>query len=110
MLKDNKESQIAVIHGYQTILNALSKRLEKVENEKERKSITDDMISVADKIAEVHLQNQKHISKIVTKFIVASLGIATVLAAAIGVSSKFSGNELPQLDEDEFEDTEEENE
>lgn len=41
---------MAVINGYQTILDALAKRIEK-ENitEIERKSITEDMIAVADK-------------------------------------------------------------
>lgn len=48
ILEKNKESQMAVINGYQTILDALAKRIEKENiSEIERKSITEDMIAVA---------------------------------------------------------------
>lgn len=59
ILEKNRESQAAVIQGYQTILNALAKRME-AENitEEERKSITEDMISVADRIAEADLDKE----------------------------------------------------
>lgn len=56
ILEKNRESQAAVIQGYQTILDALAKRME-AENiaEEERKFITEDMILVADKIAQADL-------------------------------------------------------
>ena len=97
VLQANKENLNAVIHGYQTILDALSERMRTAETEDERKSITEDMISVADKIEEAHIQNQKFVSKTITKFIIGALAIAAALGAAIGVSSQFSNNELPQL-------------
>ena len=68
ILEKNNDSQMAVIYGYQTILDALSKRMA-VENitEAERKSITEDMISVADKIAEADLNNKKFLDRMSTK-------------------------------------------
>ena len=59
ILKDNKENQAAVIHGYQTILDALAKRMEiESTTEEDRKAITEDMITVEDKIALADLQNK----------------------------------------------------
>lgn len=101
LLENNKDSQSATIHGYQTILDALSKRMES-ENitEKERKSITEDMISVADKIAEVDVQNKKFLDGIATKGALAVLGIAALVGAGIGINSAFGGRgELPQIDD-----------
>lgn len=105
ILEDNKESQMAAIHGYQTILDSLSKKLEESNTEEERKSITDDMISVADKIAEIDEKNKKFLYKMVS-MILAGLGIAVAaVGAGIGISSSISSkSELPQLDDDDEED------
>lgn len=99
MLEKNRESQMAVIQGYQTILDALSKRMDAESiTEEERKSITEDMISVADKIAEADLQNKKFLDKIGTKVLWGILGIAALVGAGIGINSAFGGEgELPQL-------------
>lgn len=106
ILDNNKESQSAVIHGYQTILDTLSKRMES-ENitEVERKSITEDMISVADKIAEADLQNKKFLDRITKKTVLTILGIVTFVGAGIGINSAFGGKgEFPQLEDDNVDD------
>lgn len=103
IMERNRESQAAVIHGYQTILDVLARRLEK-ENitEAERKSITEDMITVADKIAETDRQNKKFLEKIETK-VLWTLGIGfAAVGAGIGIHSAFGGGEsLPQVTDDE---------
>lgn len=94
ILEKNKESQVAVINGYQTILDALAKRIEK-ENitETERKSITEDMIAVADKIAAADLQNKKFLEKMGTKLLWAvGIGFAAI-GAGIGIHSAFGDGE-----------------
>ena len=105
ILEKNKESQVAVINGYQTILDALAKRIEK-ENvtETERKSITEDMIAVADKIAAADLQNKKFLEKMGTKLLWAvGIGFATI-GAGIGIYSAFGdGESLLQKSDDEKE-------
>lgn len=109
ILEDNKESQMAAIHGYQTILDSLSNKLEESNTEEERKSITNDMISVADKIAEIDEKNKKFLNKMVNK-ILAGVGIAVLaVGAGIGISSSInSKSELPQLNEDDEEDNHDE--
>ena len=105
ILEKSQESQMAVIQGYQTILCALSKRME-AENvtEEERKSITEDMISVADKIAETDLQHKKFLDRMGTKALLTVLGIAAIIGAGIGINSAFGGaEELPQLTDDDDE-------
>lgn len=109
ILEDNKESQMAAIRGYQTILDGLSKKLEESNTEEERKAITNDMIAVADKIAEIDEKNKKFLNKMTNK-ILAGVGIAIVaVGAGIGISSSInSRSELPQLDEDDEEDNHDE--
>lgn len=103
LLESNKEGQAAVIHGYQTILDALSKRMEMEGiTEEERKSITEDMISVADKIAEADLRNKKFLDGIAMKALLVVSGVAGLVGAGIGIYSAFGGRgELPQVDDDE---------
>lgn len=64
ILERNNESQVSVIQVYQTVLEVLSRKMN-TENitEEERKSLTHDMISVADKIAEADLRNKKFLDK-----------------------------------------------
>ena len=103
ILEKNRESQVVAISAYQTILDALAKRLEKENiSEIERKSITEDMIIVADKIAEVDRQNKKFLEKMGTKVLWAlGIGFAAV-GAGIGIHSAFgSGESLPQVEDDE---------
>lgn len=99
ILEKNKEGQAAVIHGYQTILDALAKRMEiETISDAERKAITDDMISVADKIAEADLQNKKFLDRLGTKVLLGILGVVAAVGAGIGIHSAIGGNgELPQL-------------
>lgn len=101
ILEKNNKSQEAVIKGYQTILDTLSKRLEKENiSEEERKSITEDMISVADKIAEADLQNKRFLEKMGTKVLWGVLGVVALVGAAIGINSMVgSGEDLPQLED-----------
>lgn len=103
ILEKNKESQMAVINGYQTILDALAKRIER-ENitEIERKSITEDMIAVADKIAVTDLQNKNFFEKMETKLLWAvGIGFAAI-GAGIGIHSAFGGGDsLPKVSGDE---------
>lgn len=99
ILEKNRESQAAVIQGYQTILNALAKRME-AENitEEERKSITEDMILVADKIAQADLQNKKFLERQGTKILWGILGVAALIGTGIGINSAIGGGgELPQI-------------
>ena len=64
----------------------------------ERKAITDDMISVADKIAEADLQNKKFLDRLGTKVLLGILGVVAAVGAGIGIHSAIGGNgELPQL-------------
>ena len=103
ILEKNKESQMAVINGYQTILDALAKRIEKENiSEIERKSITEDMIAVADKIAEADLQNKNFLERMGTKLLWAvGIGFAAI-GAGIGIHSAFGGGgSLPQVSGDE---------
>ncbi len=100
ILQKSEKSQDAVIQGYQTILDALSKRMD-VESitESERIAITHDMIEVADKIAEADLQYKKFLERLWGKVGVALLGVAAIVGAGIGVHSAFgSSQDLPQLD------------
>lgn len=88
ILEKNNESQIAVIKGYQTILDALSKKLDNENiSEIERKAITEDMILVADKIAEADLQNKKFLDRMGTKaMILLAIALGTI-GAGIGIHS-----------------------
>ncbi len=98
ILAKNQESQAAVIRGYQTILDALSKRMD-AENitEDERKSITEDMISIADKIAEVDMQNKKFLDKIGARVFWGIFGVVAIIGAGLGVKSAIGGGGLPQV-------------
>lgn len=100
ILAKNKESQDAVVKGYQTILDVLSKRLEKEDiSDEERKSITSDMIEVADKIAEADLNNKKFLGRIGNKILFGTLAVAAVVGAAIGINSSFGNGNLPEIDD-----------
>ena len=110
ILENNKESQAAVIHGYQTILDSLAKRMnEETISDEERNSITKDMISVADKIAKVDLQNKKFLYKFATRVACASVGFFAIVGATLGIRSYFAGNDdLPQLNSDDEYDNDDE--
>ena len=93
---------MAVIKGYQTILDALAKRIEKEDiTEIERKLIIEDMIVVADKIAAADLQNKKFLEKMGTKLLWAvGIGFATI-GAGIGSHSVFGGGDaFPPVSDD----------
>ena len=103
ILAKNHESQMAAIYGYQTILDANARKLEKDEiSEDERKSITEDMIGVADKIAELDFQNKKFYERMSSKVLFTFIAIGGLVGAAIGVSSAIgnSSGELPEVDDD----------
>lgn len=105
ILEKNKESQASVVKGYQTILDALAKRMEKEEiSDQERQSITVDMISVADKIAEADLNNKKFLDKMSGKILI-FMGVAVAaVGAGIGINSAYRNNSsLPELQDDEDE-------
>jgi len=99
ILEKNNESQVAVVQGYQTILEALSRKMD-AENitEDVRKSITKDMILVADKITEADLQNKKFLEKMGTKILWGILGVAALVGAGIGINSVIGNvGEMPQI-------------
>lgn len=106
LLEQNKENQVAVIKGYQTILDALSKRME-IDSitEEERKSITEDMITVADKIAEADWRNKKFLERTGTKILLGVLSVAALVGAGLGIRSAFGDNGLPQLEDETDDDT-----
>lgn len=99
ILKTNSENQSAVIHGYQIILDTLSKRMElECITEEDRKAITEDMIAVADKIALADLQNKKFLDRMGTKVLWGILGVAAIIGAGIGVNSAIgSSGQIPQI-------------
>ena len=101
ILEKNKENQTAVVHGYQTILDALAKKIEKEDlSEEDRKAITEDMITVADKIAEADLNNKKFLDRMGNKILL-GVGIAFfAVAAAIGVNSNLGTSDIPELEND----------
>ena len=109
ILELNKESQNDVIRGYQTILDALSKRMENKDiSEQEYRSITNDMIAVADKIAEADLNNKKFLERMLTKVWWGLFGFICVVGAAIGIKSVFgNGSSLPEIQEEQEEEDEE---
>ena len=102
ILENNKEDQKAVVHGYQTILDSLSKRLES-ENitDEELRYITEQMIIVADKIAECDLQNKKFLDRLASKFVIGGLIVFGIIAAGIGITSALGDGEgSSDLDDD----------
>ena len=107
ILEKNHESQMAAIHGYQTILDANAKKLETNEiTEVERKTITEDMIVVADKIAELDFQNKKFYERMESKLLFGVVAVAGLVGAAIGVNSVIgnSSGELPEVDDSDNDD------
>lgn len=102
ILEKNDKSQTAVIQGYQTILDALAKQLEKPNlTEESRKSITEDMISVADKIAMADERNKKFFLDALGKIGLSIGGVLLVVGAAIGINAKFGNTtDIPQLGDD----------
>lgn len=102
ILENNRESQAAVVKGYQTILDALSKRMENEEiSDQERKSITTDMIAVADKIAEADLNNKKFLDRTSSKILLGIVAVFATVSAGIGINSAFgSSPSLPEIQDD----------
>ena len=100
ILEKNKENQMAVVHGYQTILDALAKKIEKEDlSEEDRKAITEDMITVADKIAEADLNNKKFLEKM-GHLTLLGFGAALVcLTAVLGVNANIGGGDMPELED-----------
>lgn len=107
ILARNRESQIAAVQGYQTILDALSRRMN-AENitEEERKSITEDMIRVADKIAEIDLQSKKWLERMLTRATYGIPFIVLIVGVGYGIKYKVNGGELPQIEDDDDNDDE----
>ena len=84
-----------VIQRYQTILDALSRRMDIKEfTEGERISITEDMISVADKIAQTDLKNKDFLNKMVTKLTLV-LGLVNIVIARVISVVKEGGRGIP---------------
>lgn len=65
--------------------------------EEERKFITEDMILVADKIAQADLQNKNFLERHGTRVLVGILGVAALIGAGIGINSAFGDGGLPQI-------------
>lgn len=99
VLKSNDDSRKDAVKAYQTILDGLNLKLQKDDlTNNERKSITQDMIEVADKIAELDEKNKKFLKKIFTTTASIIGGALIVGAAILGV--KVKGNQIPTIDSD----------
>lgn len=101
ILEQNANSSAAVITGYQTILDGLSKRLQMESiTEQERKSITEDMMACAKEIAIQDEKNKKFLLEMTGKIGLGVLALAGIVGSAIGFISQLGGNgELPQLED-----------
>lgn len=100
VLKSNDESRKDAVKAYQTILNGLDRRLQRDDlSEEDRKSITNDMLEVADRIAELDEKNKKFLKKLFTTTASIVGGALIVGAAILGV--KVKGNQIPTIDSDE---------
>lgn len=86
LLKTQKESQERTIHGYQKVLDSLSKRLEQAQlSSQDEHYIIEKMIEVADKMAELQRGNEdflKHIAHLVASVAGGALAIG---GAILGV-------------------------
>ncbi len=103
ILESNNRSQDAVIRGYQTILDALAKRLDNPNiSAEEAEAITTTMVDVANKIAEADLQNKKFLERMGTRIGLVIFGFFAILGAGIGIDS-IIGNGLPQVDDEDDE-------
>lgn len=111
ILEQNSQTSAAVINGYQTILDGLSKRLQIADiSEQERKSITEDMMACAKEIAIQDEKNKKFLLKMTRNHRLFLFGIVAMVGAAIGISSWFGGNDgIPHLDDEENTDDNEDN-
>lgn len=108
VLKSNDESRKDAVRAYQTILDGLSLRLQRNDiTDAERKSITQDMIDVADKVAELDEKNKKFLRKIFTTTASIVGGALIVGAAILGV--KVKGTQIPTLDSDDDDDIDDDN-
>ncbi len=93
ILQNDTESQNASIYAYQSILDSLRERMESDNiSESERRAITADMVEVADKIAEVDLQNKRFLTRLAMQYGAVALAIAGLIATGIGVAVKFGDN------------------
>lgn len=106
LIESNKESQASAIHGYQTILDSLSRRMDTAcDTEEDRRAITEDMITVADKLAELDRDNKKFLKDMANKVGGAVILSVCVIGAALGIKSTISGgNGLPQVSDDDGDD------
>lgn len=106
ILEKNNESQREVLQGYQKILDALAAKLNADNiSENERKSITEDMISIADKIAEADMRNKKFLIQVLSRVLFGIFAVVGCVSAGMGIKSTMeSGNAIPQIgDEDTIE-------
>lgn len=108
ILECNKESQNAAVTGYRTVLDALAKKIEGDDvTEEQRKAITEDMLQVADRIAELDFQNKKFLEKMGNKILFGLFVVVAVVGAAIGINSAVGGkDDIPQLPDDNNDDSE----
>ena len=100
ILEKNNESQKAVIQAYQTTLNLLAQRCKAEDiSSEEWQSNINTMISVADKIAQVDLQNKKFLLRMGNELMFFLLMIAGGVFAGLGINSALSKGNLPQVSE-----------
>lgn len=96
VMEENGESQKAAIEAYKKILDELGELLKKdTINAEERSKITEQMITVADRISVKDTENKEFLNGII-KYGAPIIGGALVLGAAIlGVNVK--GTKIPTL-------------
>ncbi len=82
----NKHTQDRAVNSYDTVMAALKSQLEKEDiSSRERKSITNNMIAVADRIAEINKGAQKHSRQVLKIFLTALCVITGIVFLPLGV-------------------------
>lgn len=96
LLADNKDSRTTYVVAYKNILESLQELLKREDlNTREREYITEQMILIADKLADKDTENKQFLSEML-KCGLSLLGLTMVIGGAIlGVHTR--GQHLPSL-------------
>lgn len=96
VIKDNNESRREVVAAYRKILDDLGEII-KCENitEEERGKVIDTMVDIADKIANIHENDEEFLKNVLRYAIPAMCGTIMILAATLGV--KVKSNKIPHI-------------
>lgn len=85
-LETNKKTQDRAMDSYDTVLEALKNQLEDESiSSRERKSITNNMISIADRIAEINKSAQKHSRQVLKIILIALCAVVGIIFLPLGI-------------------------